>query len=131
MGRSHRLQRGEGKIGCIVSLVVFGILAAVAAKIVPYWWSVDQLVSTADELASRAGVLRAESLKLQMNAKASELELAEALKPGAMVINLTGTESNSGTCTITLRFSRDLDMYGVTKITWNTEKRISKPWARY
>lgn len=123
-------QRGEGKIGCIISLVVFVTLSATAFKIVPYWWAVDQLVSTADELASRAGTLNAETITSQMKAKANDQEIFEAMKPGAIAVSISGVGDN-GTCTINLRFTRDIDLYGVTKVTWATDKRISKPWGRY
>ena len=131
MAWNRGTQRGEGKIGCIISLVVFVILLAAAFKIVPYWWAVDQLVSTADELASRAGTLTPATLNAQMKAKAGELELGEAQAPGAISVNISGSSGSSGNCTISLRFSRDIDMYGITKITWNTNKSVSKPWARY
>lgn len=123
-------QRGEGKIGCIISLVVFVALSATAFKIVPYWWAVDQLVSTADELASRAGTLNADTITSQMKAKARDQDILEAMKPGAIAVSISGTGDN-GTCTINLRFTRDIDLYGVTKVTWATDKRISKPWGRY
>ena len=123
-------QKGEGKIGCIVSLVVFLVLGAVAYKIVPYWWAVDQVVNTADELASRAGTLNADTITSQMKAKASDQEITEALKPGAIHVSISGSGEN-GMCTITLKFTRVIDMYGVTKVTWTTDKRISKPWGRY
>ncbi len=130
MSAYRRSQRGEGKVGCIISLLAFLILAAVAFKIVPYWWSVDQLVSSADELASRAGVINQESVMAQLKAMARELELPEAVAPGAIAVSMSG-DGTMGTCTITLRFSRDLDMYGITKYTWTTDKRISKPWGRF
>jgi hypothetical protein len=130
MARNRQGQRGEGKVGCILSLLVFLVLAGVAAKIVPYWWSVDQLVNTADELASRAGVLNNDTLMAQLKAKAREQELPEAMAPGAIRVTLQGA-GESGMCTITLKFSRDLDMYGITKFTWATDKTISKPWGRY
>jgi hypothetical protein len=123
-------QRGEGKIGCIISLLVFLILGGVAFKIVPYWWAVDQLINTADELASRAGLLKSETLLAQLKAKAREQEIPEAMKPGAIGVSITGG-GESGMCTITLRFSRDIDLFGVTKVNWATDKRISKPWGRY
>ena len=123
----HRRQRGEGKVGCIVTLLVFLVLVAVAAKIVPYWWSVDQLRDSADELASRAGLLNDETIKAQIKAKAREQEIPEALAPNAIVVRRQGS-SNEGTMNIDLRFQRDLDFYGVYKYTWTTDKHIAKPY---
>jgi hypothetical protein len=130
MSSQRSRQRGEGKIGCIISLLVFLLLGAVAFKIVPFWWSMDQLASTADELASRAGMLNQETVLSQMKAKARDLELPEALAPGAMSVAMTGGGTD-GTCTITIRFSRDIDFYGITKYKWGMDKRITKPWGRY
>lgn len=127
---NRKAQRGEGKIGCIVSLLVFLILAGIGFKIVPYWWAVDQLVSSADELASRAGMLPKETLGAQLKAKAQELELHEAMKAGAIAVSIQG-DGQTGSCSITLRFTRDIDMYGITKVTWATDKRIVKPWGRF
>jgi len=130
MSRSRQAQRGEGKIGCIVSLLVFLILGGVAYKIVPYWWAVDQLINSADELASRAGMVNRESILAQLKAKAREEEIPEATSPGAITVMITGS-GESGQCTITLRFERAIDLFGVTKVNWATDKRISKPWGRY
>lgn len=127
----NQRQRGEGKIGCIVSLVVLLVLGAIAAKIVPYWWTADQFINSADELASRVGVIGKESVIAQLRVKASELELFEATKPGAVTVNVSSTDGQTGMCAIDIRFQRELDFYGITKYTWVTEKQIRKPWGRF
>lgn len=120
-------QRGEGKIGCVVSILVLVLVIAVASKLVPYWWSVDQLRDNADELASRAGLLTDETIKAQLRAKAKELELPEAMAPNAMILRRSGS-SREGSMAIELKFKRDIDFYGAYKYTWITEKRIYKPF---
>jgi len=127
MTPNRKRQRGEGKIGCVVSILVLVLLIGVASKLVPYWWSVDQLGSTADELASRAGILTDETIKAQLKAKARELEITEALAPNAMSIRRAGTDKD-GTMAIELRFKRNIDFYGAYTYTWVTEKKYIKPY---
>ncbi|MBI4911744.1 MAG: hypothetical protein HY823_03315 [Acidobacteria bacterium] len=137
MGSIPRGQRGEGKVGCIASLIVFLLVGAAAAKLVPYWWDVDQLASTADELASRAGTIAPagqdarETIKAQLLSKAREQNLPEAAKAGAITISIQQGADFGGMCTIRLNFSRNIDFYGITSYTWTTDKTISKPWGRY
>jgi hypothetical protein len=124
---NRKRQRGEGKIGCVISILVLLVVIAIASKLVPYWWSVDQLGDNADELASRAGLLTDETIKAQLKAKARELELPEALAPNAISLRRSGTEKE-GSMVIELRFKRSIDFYGAYKYTWVTEKRVHKPF---
>lgn len=123
----RRLQRGEGKIGCIVSLLVLILVGGVGVKLIPYAWSVEQLKDNADELASRAGLLSDETIRVQLRAKAKDLELPEALAPNAIILRRQGS-TNDGYMLIELRFKRDIDLYGAYTFTWATEKRIYKPY---
>jgi hypothetical protein len=124
---NRKRQHGEGKIGCIVSILVLLLVIAVASKLVPYWWSVDQLGDSADELASRAGLLTDDTIKAQLKAKAKELEITEALAPNAIVLRRSGTDKD-GTMVIELKFKRNIDFFGAYKYTWVTEKRVLKPF---
>ncbi len=127
MTPNRKHQRGEGKIGCVASMLVFIVLIAAGAKLVPYWWAIDQLQGNADELASRAGLLTDETIKAQLRAKARELELPEAMAANAIILRRSGTPAE-GSMAIELKFKRDLDFYGAYKYTWVTEKRVSKPY---
>ena len=42
-------------------------------------------------------------------------------------IRVSKTGGDAGTCTITLRYKRVIDFYGVYKWTLETDKRITKP----
>jgi len=74
--RKHQL--GEGKIGCVVSILVLALFLMAGSKLVPYWWAIDQLKDNAEEMASRAGNLNDDTIKLQLKAKARDLDLPEA-----------------------------------------------------
>ena len=120
-------QRGEGKIGCVVSLLILACIIAIGAKIVPYAWSVEQLRDSSDELASRAGLLTDDTIRAQLRAKAKELEIPEALGPNAIVIRRAGSASE-GSLVIELHFKREIDFYGAYSFTWTTDKRVFKPF---
>ena len=97
-------ERGEGKIGCFVSLIVLVITAGLGLKIVPVFFSNNNLVTTAEDLGSRAGIMPVPALEAQLRSKAVELEIPEALTKGAMSFKILG-DRNSGTCVVRLKFT--------------------------
>ncbi len=122
-----RQQRGEGKIGCIVSMLVLGLIVAVAIKAVPVYYGNSELSDACDFIASGASKKPIETLEREVKEKARELNVVEALTDkGAIRITKTGG-GDAGTCTITLRYKRTIDFYGAYKYTIVTDKRISKP----
>jgi hypothetical protein len=120
-------QRGEGKIGCIISLLVLGVLGAAAVKAVPVYYGNSELVDACDLIASGASKKPLETIEREVKEKARELGVIEALtEKGAIRISKTGA-GDTGTCTITLRYKRTIDFYGAYKWTLVTDKRITKP----
>ena len=127
MNPFQRRQRGEGKIGCIVSLLVLVILAGVAIKAVPVYWSDNELKDAAKDLASRASVTPVENIELQLRNKARQLEIAEATAPGALKARKSG-DAQQGTCTISLHYARKIDLYGVYTWVASTDTEVSAPY---
>lgn len=125
--RSLIKQRGEGKLGCIVSLLVLLLLVGVGIKAIPVYWSNNELKDAAKDLASRASVQPEALIEQQLRAKAKELEIPEALAAGAIVITKSGDKSQ-GTCTVRLHYSRKIDFFGVTSYTLDTEDSVSSPY---
>jgi hypothetical protein len=122
-----RHQRGEGKIGCIVTLLVLGTAGAAAYKAVPVYYGNSELIDACDFIASDASKRPIEVLDREIREKAKELGVFEALTDkNAIRISKAGGE-NAGTCTIVLRYKRTIDFYGVYKWTIVTDKRITKP----
>ncbi len=120
-------QRGEGKLGCIVSLLIMGILVATSIKAVPVYYGNSELIDACDFIASGAANKPIETLEREVKQKAAELGVVEALNnKSAIRITKTGTR-DAGICTITLRYKRTIDFYGAYKLTLATEKNISKP----
>ncbi|BDU71024.1 hypothetical protein [Mesoterricola silvestris] len=127
MSAMRRNERGEGKIGCIVSLLVLIIVGGVAAKVVPVLYANNSLVNAAEDLGSRAGVIPAATLEQQLRAKAAELEIPEALVKGGITLTILGDRS-AGTCVIKLKYTQKLDLYGAYTLPITTDKTISRPY---
>ncbi len=122
-----RTQRGEGKTGCFISLLVLGTLTAAAIKAVPVYWGNSELIDACDLIASGAARKPIETVEREVKEKAKELGVVEAItaKDAIRVIKTGGGET--GTCTIVLRYKRTIDFYGAYQWTLVTDKRISKP----
>jgi hypothetical protein len=122
-----RQQRGEGKVGCIITLLVLGVITAAAIKAVPVYYGDSELVDACDFIASGASKKPIETLEREVKDKARELGVVEALTDkGAIRVTKTGG-GESGVCTITLHYKRPIDFYGVYKFTRTIDKRITKP----
>jgi len=122
-----KAQRGEGKIGCVVSLLVLLLMGAVCGKLVPVLYSNNALLDTADDLASKAGILAVPTLELQLRDSAKNLGITEAGAQGAMTITTVGQKA-AGTCTIKIKYAREVDFYGIYTLTITTDKTIMKPY---
>lgn len=122
-----RQQRGEGKLGCLVSLLVLGALGGAAYKAVPVYYSNSELIDACDFIASGAARKPIETVEREVKDKARELGVLEALanKQAIRVTKAGGGEV--GSCTITLRYKRVIDFYGVYQWSLETDKRITKP----
>jgi hypothetical protein len=127
MSDTRRNERGEGRIGCAVSLLVLILVGALAAKLVPVYYANNSLVTAAEDLGSRAGLLPVPALEQQLKAKAVELEIPEALAKGAMTFSISG-DRNSGTCTVRLKFTRKVDLYGAYTFPVEMNKTIYRPY---
>jgi len=126
--RDHaRHQRGEGKVGCILSLLILAGLVATGLKAVPIYWSDNELKDAAKDMASRASVLQPEAIELQLRAKARDLGIAEAYKPGAIKTTKAG-DSTQGTCSIRLKYKRTIDLYGLYKWAVEVDTTVSSPY---
>lgn len=127
MTSRRRSQRGEGKLGCIISLLVMAILVAVGIKVLPVLFADNSLFSTAEDLGSRAGLMSSAAIEQQLRAKAAELEIPEALPKGAMTITVMG-DKQSGTCVIRLNFTRKIDFYGFYTYPLEIDRTFNRPF---
>lgn len=124
MSHPRKSERGESKLSCLLTLLVVGGLVAVTFKAFPVYYSNMELADACDLMASQASRLPAEQVEGNIKIKAKELEIPEALKPGAITVRKVS--SDSGTCTITLHYTRSIDFYGLYTYKMETNKTITK-----
>jgi hypothetical protein len=125
MTNTRRGERGEGKVGCIVSLLLFIVAGLTVIKLLPVYMNHDQLVDYAKETAARAGVKELEELQTALLTKAKSLEIREAMAPGAIQINREG-DNHMGVCTVTLKYSRTVDFYGITSVKISFDRSVTQ-----
>lgn len=117
---NNRNQRGEGKIGCIVTLLVLSVTVAAAIKVVPVLFSNNDFLNAVESIAGRAAVVPLPNIEAQINQKARELNIPEALSPGAIVVTKTW-DNYQGTCVVRLNYTRNIDLYGIFSYPYKTE----------
>ena len=120
-------QRGEGKVGCLVSLLLLGVLGAAAFKAVPIYYGNSELVDACGFIASGASRKPVEVLEREVKEKARSLGVTEVLTDKTALRITKAGSGESGTCTITLRYVQVIDFYGVYQRPLTTEKRITQP----
>jgi hypothetical protein len=122
-------QRGEGKVGCTLTLLVFAALVAVGLKVVPVYYSNSDLADACHFIASSASRVPIELVEKQAKDKARELGMLDVLaQPGAITVSKTTTDPGTpGTCTIRLHYKQTIDLYGVYRFDIVTDKTISEP----
>lgn len=124
----RKSERGEGKVGCIVSLIILIIAAAAGLKIIPVYYSNNNLQDAALRKAETAAGREAPAMVKELQQEARNLEIAEALAPGAItIIKTVGRGDAPGNVKVTLRYTRKVDLYGVTQLDIETNKTIDQP----
>ena len=132
--RFRTRQAGEGKVGCFVTLILLIIVIAAAIKAGPIYYSNNELVNAINSdigpSASRApNDMPAEELAAQVatqiRSKAKELEIPEALKPGAVRVSVQqGGADAPGNVHVILHYARPVDFYGVYSYTFDTDQAL-------
>lgn len=120
-------QRGEGKIGCIVSLLIMAVLTAIALQVVPVLFANNDFLSSVENIAGRAAIIPQATIEAQIKQKARELGIPEALAPGAVIVSKAG-DNLSGTCTVRVKYTRKIDFYGVFSYPLETDKTKIIPY---
>ena len=96
-----------------------------AIKIVPVYYANDQFIDAAKELAGQAGTMTQATLEQALRNKAIRFEVKEALAKGAITVTVRG-EAHSGSCTIHLKYTRLVDLFGAYALPVETDKTIMK-----
>ena len=120
-------QRGGCKIGCMFSLVILVMIAALAIKILPVYHSNSKFIDAVEDIASRAEKIDQETIAAQIAEKAKEYNIPEARVAGAVKVSRTIINEN-GMCTVRINYAREIDLYGILIIKLPTDKNIAKPF---
>ncbi|HJU84569.1 MAG TPA: hypothetical protein VJ600_10190 [Holophagaceae bacterium] len=124
----HSRQRGEGKLGCIISLVVIAVVAGAAYKAFPVYYDNRELLDFAKDVGPKAsGIKNPESIEAMVRTKAKELDIPEILQdPTAISVTLIPSSGESpGKCTIRIKYKRNIDFYGFYTYSMVTDETIS------
>ena len=126
--RSRTRQAGEGKIGCFVTLSILAIMIAAGIKGLPVYYSNTELVKACnDDIAPMASRATEDEIVAQVRAKAKELDIQEALQPGAITVRILQSGSDTpGNVHIGLKYQRDIDFYGVYTYNYVTDESIDR-----
>jgi heme/copper-type cytochrome/quinol oxidase subunit 2 len=123
-------QSGGGKASFLLTFIVVAAIAAVAIKVVPVYYANNKFAGAAEEIAGRAASLSEETIALQIMQKAIDFGIAEAQAPKAIIVSRVEKSSSEGICTVRLKYDREIDIYGITKIKLPTDKEIAKPFMK-
>ena len=121
-------QAGEGKIGCFVTLAVLVIMVAAGIKALPVFYSNNELKTACEnDIAPMASRATEDEVAAQVRAKAKELEITEALQPGAISVHIIQSGSDTpGNVHIGLKYEREVDFYGVYSYKFVTDEAIDR-----
>ena len=132
--RFRTRQAGEGQVGCFVTVAILILAIAAAIKAGPVYYSNNELVNAINSdigpAASRArSDMAADELAAQVatqiRSKAKELEIPEAMRPGAVAVTVQQSTSDTpGNVHVVLRYERPVDFFGVYSYTFNTDQTL-------
>ena len=119
-------QRGEGKVGCTISLLAVALLAAVAIKVIPVYYTDNQIYDIVERKAEQGAGRLPEDMEKELRLEIRPLGVPEALAPSAIKIRkiMSGSE---GRVVVTLRYTHKVDLYGITDWTFTVDKTLDHP----
>ncbi|MCD4751042.1 MAG: hypothetical protein K8R59_16845 [Thermoanaerobaculales bacterium] len=117
----RRFERGDVPVGCLVGLVVLGIVALVAIKAGPVMVSVGELDSTISVLADRANRIDYNDKRIMRDIldKAQELDIPVTKKD----VKIVRTRSR---IKVTVKYTKEID-FGVYTYVWHKEHYEDRP----
>jgi len=119
-------QRGEGKVGCTISLVVMAILVAIAIKVVPVYYADNQIYDIVERKAEQAAGRNPVDMEKEVRIAIRGLGIPEATAPRAITFRKT-MSGDTGTVTVTMKYSHKVDLYGIAQWPFNVDKTMSQP----
>lgn len=127
MQKRRRFERGEGKVGCLVTLIVVVLLGGIIWKVLPIYAGHMNLLRYAEDIAGGAATRPEAEIQGLIFKKAEELGIREATQPGSVAIQKSG-DYDRGSCAITFNYKRPVDFFGVYKTDIVFNKRLERPY---
>jgi len=114
-------QRGDVPLGCIVGLIVMGVAALIALKVIPIMIHVGDLQNTVQALADRSGRIEYNDARIvhDILIAAQQADLPVTKKDIKI-------ERNQAYTKIWVRFTMPID-FGVYTYIWNKEIYENRP----
>lgn len=125
--RTRRSERGEGQVGCLVMAVLIVLAGMVTYKLLPPYMAYNNMTDTAKDVGTGAGTRTPDEMMKRLREKAVAQEIPELLEEGAMTLVKQG-DNLQGIVTINMHYTREVDLYGVTKIKLKFNKQVVTPY---
>jgi len=117
--RKSRRERGEGQFGCLIGLILLGIVVFVAWKMVPVKVKAAEMRQTVVDEAKSAGTHNDDRIRAAILAKAREDNLPVTEK------DITIVRANSE-ITVTVTYTIQVEFPGYT-YNWHIEHQAQNP----
>ncbi|HEY5611867.1 MAG TPA: hypothetical protein VIL97_11730 [Thermoanaerobaculia bacterium] len=117
--RRRNRELGEGKVGCIISLIILLFALFVAYKMIPVKVRASQLRQTIIDEAKSAGMHKNPTIRRNIMEKAEELELP--LDPNDLLVN-----RRANTISIEATYQVPVEFPGFT-YNWNFHHEYENP----
>lgn len=119
-------QRGEGKVGCTISLLVLAVLVAVAVKVVPAYYADNQIYDIVERKAEQASGRNPGDMEKEIRIEIRDCGVPEAMAPRAITVRKI-MSGDAGTVTVTMRYSHKVDLYGIAEWPFKVDKTLAHP----
>ncbi len=128
MNERMKSQRGEGKVGCSISLLVLIIVGGISLKAVPAYYADNQIIDLVQRKIEQAAGRTSEDLEkeIRIEIRQQSIDVPEAVAPSAIKIRKTLVD-NAGNVKAFVKYSHKIDFYGITDYTIIVDKQLEMP----
>jgi len=125
---ARRGERGEGRVGCMLNLILLVAVVVAAVKVIPVYYNDDQLGEAAVDICGKGATLSAEAMEAALRTKAQALGIPEIEGKGALTVTVDG-DAHGGTVAIHLKFTRKVDFFGAYTLPVEVDKRVMRSYV--
>jgi hypothetical protein len=120
--------------GCAVTSFVAVLLLVIGLRLLPAHRSNARLIDAAGAIAAGASSASEEDVQERIRAVARSLDIPEALEPHAIRVARAARRtveggSQIGMCTVRIKYTRRISIYGIAKISLTTDREIAKAFV--